>query len=960
MAEIRTLKGDCQIQRELEDLVTDLKSTLITKRLKAVKSLGKLKTPLAVDPLKDVLADRSKEVRCAAIEALAAIGPANLVELMIPLSRDRSADVRLRVAYALTGRDTEEAVRCLLDLMRDLKDSVAVMAAKCLARSPRAALAILIRQFGDKNWKIRSRSAMAVSRMGRTAADALKASLDDPDPNIRFWSAICLGRLRDRSLTKDLVARLSDPETGVRMAVLRALREIGDPSVVGKLFEALSQPSEQVRDLIYETLKDFGTHSIPFLMESLSSEYWMGRSLAARALAEMGSEAISPLTAALESQDKERRFWAVKILGQMREESALPEIRKFLTDQDSEIRMAAVQALGGFPQADTVPMLVERFLDPSWVVRREACRSAVACGMPAVQALLNALGSVEEDVRYWALRALGDIRPAGIFPEIVKLLRDRSWTIRKTASDVLSTFGSEALVELTNLASEGDSEVRYWVLQALGKIGSNISLPLLFRALEDPSEAIRNSAQKALANYGTSILDDLLALFKSDKRRLLESVVQTLRQMPAELVVPRLCQALGKYDEHFSYWIRRVLEGFPAQARKPIIQLLESKANEVRRQAILALGQIGRQEDAETVAAHLKDEHWPARIAAAETLGTLSAPESVEALLDALEDDDEDLSMAACKALGRIGDDRAVPGLMSALQRESWTVKAHAVQTLGRMKARRAIPDLLRMLDEEALDLKIPVVRAIGEIRYADSYKALRERFEREIDIEARVAYIDAFALLGQPAIVPELVELLKPIHPWEERRAAIKALGQLRPPAAQAPLLEVLKDNDPLISREALTALKTIMPPEEFRRMEDLLNTTRRKQEAFQSHFQEGMRQMRLGAMADAERELKSALKINPKAAYVYSALGNLYYKTGKLIDATKAYVAAVQVEPRDITLRLNLGMVYYRRRAYREALATFQAIANAVDPRSQHGTYSAKMIEKIQIEAKQLQGSV
>ena len=960
MPELRTLKGDCQIQRELEDLVTDLKSTLITKRLKAVKALGKLKTPLAVDPLKDVLTDRSKEVRCAVVEALASIRPVNLVELLMPLSRDRSADVRLRVAYALTGHDTEEAVRCLLDLMRDPKDSVAVMAAKCLAKSPKAALTILIRQFGDKVWKLRSRSAMAVGRMGRVAANALKTALDDPDPNIRFWSATCLGRLRDRSLTKDLVTKLSDPETSVRMAVLRALREIGDPSVVGKLFEALSQPSEQVRDLIYEILKDFGTHSIPFLMESLSSEYWMGRSLAARALSEMGSEAISPLTAALESQDKERRFWAIKILGQMREESALPEIRKFLADQDSEIRMAAVQALAGFPQSETIPLLVERFLDPSWVVRHESCKSVIACGVPAVPALLSALGSVEEDVRYWALRALGDIKPAGIFPEIVKLLRDRSWTIRKTASDVLSTFGEEALMELTNLATEGDSEVRYWVLQALGRIGSNISLPLLFRGLEDPSEAIRNSAQKALANYGTGILDDLLALLKSDKRRLLESVVQTLRQMPADSVVPRLCHALGKFDEHFSYWIRRVLEGFPTQARKPVIQLLESKANEVRRQAIFVIGQIGRPEDSEIIAPHLKDEHWPARIAAAETLGTLSAPMAVDALLEALEDDDEDLSMAACKALGRIGDDRAVPGLISALQRESWTVKAQAVQTLGQMRARRAVPDLLRMMDEEALDLKVPVVRAIGEIRHPDSYKALRERFERETDIEARTAYIDAFASIGQPAIVPELIELLKPIHPWEERRAAIRALGHLRTPSAQAPLLEMLKDTDPLISREALTALKAIMPAEEFHKMEELLTATRRKQETFQTHFQEGMRQMRLGAMMEAERELKSALKINPKAAYVYSALGNLYYKTGKLIDATKAYVAAVQVEPRDITLRLNLGMIYYRRRAYKEALASFQAIAKAVDPRSQHGSYSAKMIEKIQLEAKQLQGGI
>ena len=315
MAESKFFKGDCQIQREVEDLVTDLRSTLITKRLKAVKGLGKLKTPLAVEPLSQILQDRSKEVRCAAVEALSLINPANLTEMLVPLSRDRSADVRLRVAHALGNKDDQESTECLMNLMRDPKDPVANMAAKSLAKSPKASLALLIRQFGDKSWKIRSRSAMAVKRMGKGAVDALKSAIEDPDSNVRFWAASCLGHLRDRTHTSFLLEKLNDRDLGVRIAALRALREIGDPNVASKLFEALSQPSEQIRDLIYEILKDFGTYSIPYLMDSLSSEYWMGRALAAQALTDMGSEAVFPLVSALESQDKERRYWAIKILG---------------------------------------------------------------------------------------------------------------------------------------------------------------------------------------------------------------------------------------------------------------------------------------------------------------------------------------------------------------------------------------------------------------------------------------------------------------------------------------------------------------------------------------------------------------------------------------------------------------------------------------------------------------------
>ena len=954
MIDKTTKKGDCLVQRELEDLVTDLKSTLITKRLKAVKSLGKLRTPLAIDPLREVLGDRSKEVRCAVVEAIAWITPANLHEFIQPLSRDRSADVRLRVAHALALSDHADAIKGLFDLFQDPKDDVANMAARCLANKPKAALARLIRQFGDKSWKVRARSSMAVVRMGKAAGEALKNSLEDPDSNVRFWGATSIGRLRNKMLVPDLLKKLGDPNEGVRIASLRALHEIGDPTVVPKLFDALSQPSEQVREVIYSILKGFGAHSIPFLMESLSNEFWMGRALAARALIEMGSDAVLPLTAALEGQDKERRFWAIKILGQMREASAFPELKKFLSDSDSEIRMSAVQAHGDFMNPESIPLLIERFLDPSWVVRQEAHRSLIKFKQKAVPYLLKALDSVEEDVKYWALRSIGDIRPQGLFPTLEKLLKDHSWNIRRATSEVLGRYGEDALLELTNLATEADSEVKYWALQSLGQIGSNISLPLLFRSLEDPSEAIRNSAQKALSNYGTAIIDDLLALLKSDKRRMLESVVSTLQRMPAEIVVPRLCHFLGKYDEHVSYWIRRTLVAFSNPARKALKALLESKSSEIRRQAILALGDVGVAEDAEIIIPHLKDEHWPARVAASETLGKLGNVEAVEPLINVLDDEDEDLVLAALNSLGAICDDRAVPGLLGLLSRESWTLKNRVITILGKMKVRRAVPELLKLYDEDHIDLKIPIVKALGEIAHVDSLKPLRERFSRETDPELRVAFIDAFGNIDNPTLFPELINLAKSENSWEERRAAIKSLGKMKAAEAKGILLEFLRDPDPYISREALVSLRAILTQNEFKDMEERLLASRKRQEQFQAHFQGGMQHMRVGAMVEAERELKSALKINAKAAYVYSALGNLYYKTGKLIDATKAYIMATTVEPRDLTLKMNLGMVFYRRRAFKEALEVFQAIRKLSEPTSQQASYSEKMIEKILIESK------
>jgi HEAT repeat protein len=945
---------DYQTENELEDLVTDLRSTLITKRIKAVRALGKLKEPAALEPLMYVLGDRSKEVRCVAVEAVGQISPANFSQLIAPLAKDKSADVRLRVAHALGKYKDELAIETLLTLIRDPKDEVAAMASKSLSKNAQNSLALLIRLFADDSWKIRSRAASSITKMGKTAVVALTTALEDENPNIRFWAVTCIGHLRDKNHTQLILSRLNDKNSGVRIAALRALRELGDPNIASALFEALSQPSDQVRDLIYEILKDFGTHSIPYLMDSLANEYWVGRSLAAQALTDMGTEAVAPLVKVLEGQDKERRFWAIKVLGKMQERTAYQAIKRFLSDSDPEIRMAAIESMGLYLNPEVIPEIIERFTDPSWIVRKYASKALAQFGHHAVPSLIKALSSEVEDVRYWALRALGIIKPIGVFPVLIKLFTDKAWTIRKTTSDVIAGYGEDSLMELTSVSADSsDPEVRYWVLRTLGKIGSKISLPTLFKALDDDSESIMDAAQKALANYGEEIIEDLFALFKSERRRLLESVSKTLQRMEPKLVVPWLCRSLGKFDEQVSFWVRRTLCGFKNIAHWDILQLLASNSDEVRRQAVMCIGQFAFEDDSRHIMNLLKDESWPVRIATAEALGELGDSTAVMGLSDALEDDDEDLSMAAMIALGKIGDERAVPSLISILHHESWALKYQAIRILGEMRVSRAFIDLLCLLDEDTLDLKGHIIAALSQISHPRCYEELKKRFDTEKELEVRLAYIEAFAELGNGAIIPILNKLAGPSSKvLEERRASIRALGKMRAVAAKPILIAALKEKDVALNRDALGALELVMSPEEFHKTERAITAAKKKQEAFTYSFNEGMKRMRLNAYEEAEKLLRAAAKINPRASYVYSALGNLYYKSGRLIESTKAYVMATSLAPQDITLRLNLGMIYYRRKAYDEAAAAFEAVVKQAGAGSQQGDYSKKMLAKIKSE--------
>ena len=117
------------------------------------------------------------------------------------------------------------------------------------------------------------------------------------------------------------------------------------------------------------------------------------------------------------------------------------------------------------------------------------------------------------------------------------------------------------------------------------------------------------------------------------------------------------------------------------------------------------------------------------------------------------------------------------------------------------------------------MDLKVHIIKAISRTNHQKCYQELKKRFDSETELDARLAYIEALSEIGNPEIIPVLVKLSGEDNLWEERRAAIKALGVLKAEAARKFLLGLLKAKDPIISREALSALGNILTPEEFKK---------------------------------------------------------------------------------------------------------------------------------------------
>jgi HEAT repeat protein len=164
---------------DVQAAMASLRSGEESVRRAVVEHLGQSGQPEAVGPLLVAVADDSWPVRQAAVEQLAAFR----LEVLLP---------------ALEGA------------LRD-----------------------------GENASVRNAAMEIYVRLGPAAAAPLLALLRDADEEVRQFSAVMLGSLKDQAAVVALIGALEDPDLNVRHAAAQSLGQIGSPLAVPPLIEAL-------------------------------------------------------------------------------------------------------------------------------------------------------------------------------------------------------------------------------------------------------------------------------------------------------------------------------------------------------------------------------------------------------------------------------------------------------------------------------------------------------------------------------------------------------------------------------------------------------------------------------------------------------------------------------------------------------------------------------------------------
>jgi len=208
------------------------------------------------------------------------------------------------------------------------------------------------------------------------------------------------------------------------------------------------------------------------------------------------AERIS-LVRALASTDPSTQNYAIESLGLMGED-IFSFLVSFLQEDTPEIRRAAAYALGKLGDQQAVDLLREALYDDHAGVRREALDSLIQ--LEAVEALIEALGHPDEDIRRSAVWAVYDLKYPQALEPLIGLLKDESDSIRQVTCFALRNLGDARAVQpLIDVLSDSDEYVRKAAVEALGEIGDPRAIePLKALLTTEQDQDVIESIESAL------------------------------------------------------------------------------------------------------------------------------------------------------------------------------------------------------------------------------------------------------------------------------------------------------------------------------------------------------------------------------------------------------------------------------------------------------------------------------
>jgi HEAT repeat protein len=523
-----------------------------------------------------------------------------------------------------------------------------------------------------------------------------------------------------------------------------------------------------------------------------------------------------------------------------------------LKNPDRSIREDAADELALNGTEENAGELCSYLYDDDIAIRNLAAEILVKIGPVAEKALMKEAASGDSDVRKFAVDIMALIGSPVYVRVLCKLLDDPNENVVCSAAEALGRVKDPEAVEPLIKCQKNHPLAELQVIEALGSIGSNKALPLLYEKLHSTNVVLAFAAVEAVGQIGTNeALDKLFSLLGVDNTSLRNAVLSTILKLAIsgnrhELskassgkFVNYLLEAAGSDDasvrasivKELAFWNgERVVSVLIAALTDPEQEIVDLACGALRINGDSGLKQIinGIRNGDETTQKHLlevsaflksselldviiaeaKSGSAEVRLACASALSKYSDRKAVQTLLGLINDDVGHIQARALQSLGLIGDTTIVEKIYEHLNDEYDDVREACLAALILISGNTTIGLFKRDMESADKNKRIMAVRALSWIGEANAADVLVDALGND-EAEVRRHAILGLARIGDHRLEENLTYLITDENP-EVRKAVIDAYLQIKPDRAYENIRLLLDDNDMWVRFYAINALGT------------------------------------------------------------------------------------------------------------------------------------------------------
>jgi HEAT repeat protein/tRNA A-37 threonylcarbamoyl transferase component Bud32 len=407
-----------------------------------------------------------------------------------------------------------------------------------------------------------------------------------------------------------LVDALTSADKRETLAYVETLSQLIDTKSLNLVFKHMAESNGRAVAGLAWALSSSQNYPASALLDALSKPGLPKQAILDAITAQKTRFTVRELLQAAYTQEASERSGLFKIIGDIADESSIPDLVARIEGKDPISRMHIINVLARFNVPAVQQAMQNQLKDGNKFIRTAALAALARMDGPFDIALLcSMLRDPEIEVQNKAVDVVIRANNPDTVKYLVDVLKDENEYARRAAVEVLNAVGNSKSVKfLLEVIADSDWWVRTRAADALGKIGGPRVVDAVLDLIKDPNQDIRRAAIEILnQTKDERAIAQLIEATKDQDWWVSERAVDALAEIGSAKAVPRLVEMLGNPQ---SKALPSVIRALGKVGDKNIVDnllpMLQRQETEIKVEAVGALAKLADERHVNTVRMQIK------------------------------------------------------------------------------------------------------------------------------------------------------------------------------------------------------------------------------------------------------------------------------------------------------------------------------------------------------------------